>query len=285
MLKNKHLLFTLLVGMLIFSGCSSTQSGSSDTSLQETESTNTQVSENLPAESETTEIETTEIETSEIETSETETTETETKPEPPVVQTCWVADLEVAKTHSQLLMVEGEGIKATVTLYATNEQGIWEEIYVAYNANLGANGLGKEIQGDKKTPVGVYHFTHAFGIKPDPGTLFPTYTQVDESHYWVGDNNSPLLNTFVSTNDVEAFDYAESEHIIDYGNVYNYILSIDYNRECIPWKGSAIFLHCSSTYPTAGCISVSEPDMIALMRLITPECGIVIDTAENLPNY
>lgn len=49
-----------------------------------------------------------------------------------------------------------------------------------------------------KTPRGQFSFTYAFGILPNPGTEL-SYTQVDDTYYWVDDVNSRYYNQFVTT--------------------------------------------------------------------------------------
>lgn len=38
---------------------------------------------------------------------------------------------------------------------------------------IGKNGVGKEREGDAKTPLGDFPALTAFGIRPDPGTSLP----------------------------------------------------------------------------------------------------------------
>ena len=195
-----------------------------------------------------------------------------------------VARLEAAHNVDQLILVGvSEGSKALCSFYQ-KEGGIWREIFTA-QAYVGKNGLGKTREGDGKTPLGIFHFTKAFGIAPDPGCALP-YTQVDATHYWVGDNASPLYNQFTSTTDGADFDLRESEHIIDYGQPYQYCLNISYNEDGKPGLGSAIFLHCySHNTSTAGCVAIPEEKMRELLRMVRPGCRIVIAALDTLANF
>ncbi len=195
-----------------------------------------------------------------------------------------VSRLNVAKKADQLILVGATGgSRALFTLYEKKDD-LWQEVFSA-NAYIGKNGLGKEREGDYKSPVGIFHFTKAFGIAPDPGCGIP-YTQVDDSHYWVGDGASPLYNQFTSTKDGAAFDKGESEHIIEYTKPYQYCLNISYNEEGKPGLGSAIFLHCYSkkTY-TGGCVAIPEENMRQLLRRIQPDCKIAIAGLTNLIKF
>ena len=90
----------------------------------------------------------------------------------------------------------------------------------------------------------------------------------------------------VSTQDVEK-DWTSSERIAKSAPAYNYILALNYNEDCTPGLGSAIFLHCfSGKYEyTTGCISISEENMIQVMQLLQSDCVIIIDKKENIVQY
>lgn len=197
----------------------------------------------------------------------------------------WVSRLKVSACAGQIMIAAADGIQARVSLYV-KERDLWRLVF-AVDGTIGANGLGKRVEGDRKTPVGVFHFTDAFGILPDPGSVMP-YTQVDDSHWWVGDSDSRYYNRFVSTHGTPR-DWAEctSEHIVTFGHVYNYILSLDYNKELVPHAGSAIFLHClrAPGSPTGGCVAIPEPAMIRTLRTVDKTCALIIDTPENIWKY
>ena len=195
-----------------------------------------------------------------------------------------VSQLNVANNAGQLILVGATGgSDALFSLYEKKDK-LWQEVFTV-KAYIGKNGLGKEREGDSRSPVGIFHFTKAFGIAPDPGCKMP-YTQVDDTHYWVGDGASPLYNQFTSTKDGAVFDTKESEHIIEYTKPYQYCLNISYNEEGKPGLGSAIFLHCYSnnTY-TGGCVAIPEDNMRQLMRRIQPGCKIIIAELKKLGNY
>ncbi|MBO4369555.1 MAG: L,D-transpeptidase family protein [Desulfovibrio sp.] len=189
--------------------------------------------------------------------------------------------LSIAHNTDQLILVGGIGGSDALLSFYEKQDGVWKEIFTT-KAYVGKNGLGKTREGDLKTPVGVYYFTKAFGIAPDPGCMIP-YTKVNESHYWVGDSRSPLYNTFVSAGDAVLFDRKESEHIIDYTKPYQYCLNINYNEEGKAKDGSAIFLHCFSNKKyTGGCIAISAAKMQELLCHIKEDCKIGIAPIRDL---
>ncbi|MBQ8280100.1 MAG: SH3 domain-containing protein [Roseburia sp.] len=193
----------------------------------------------------------------------------------------WVADLDVAQTANQIIVVAADGNSATVSMHNKNQDGTWTEI-LSTSANIGRNGIGKTAEGDGKTPTGQYSFMFGFGNMPNPGTALP-YTQVDSSYYWVDDSDSDYYNQFVSTGSVTK-DWDSAEHIASVNKSYNYVLAIDYNADCVPGAGSAIFMHCQPT-GGAGCIAVSEEKMIEIMKNVQDGCVIVIDSVEGVKDY
>lgn len=197
----------------------------------------------------------------------------------------FAASLKASENADQLICVIGKGNQCVLTMHEKNQDGLWEEI-LRTEGRIGLNGLYKEKEGDKKTPVGVYSFIKAFGIKEDPGTAFP-YTKVDDTMHWVDDPESQYYNKFVSTNDVTP-DWNSTEHLIDFHVAYNYCLALDYNYpECTPYKGCAIFLHCpkADKSPTSGCIGIPEKDMVFVMQRIKTNCQIVISNEDIIYQY
>lgn len=149
----------------------------------------------------------------------------------------------------------------------------WIKI-VSCDAYVGANGLDKKKEGDRKTPTGIYNITMAFGRKQSPGTAGISYTKLNKYHYRSDERDT--YNQFVDVRTLNR-KRMSGEHLIDYDPQYNYALALDYNKKCIYLKGSAIFLHCfgNHTY-TEGCIAVSEKDMKKILRNTTTHTKICI---------
>ncbi|MGN0329476.1 MAG: L,D-transpeptidase [Lachnospira sp.] len=185
-----------------------------------------------------------------------------------------VSSLPAAALYNQLIIVSSSGTTATVTMYTKTENG-WATILTT-TGFVGEEGVGTCSEYSGRTPRGLYTLGTAFGIKDNPDTT-RNYTKVDDTYYWVDDVNSSYYNKFVTTRDVPASNWNSAEHIIDYPDSYNYVLSINYNTDCIPGMGSAIFLHCSNGMPTSGCVSVPEDDMITILKNIQADCAILIE--------
>ena len=199
----------------------------------------------------------------------------------------WVADLPAAQEAGQLFVVAAMGMDKTtayITMHQKDADGNWKQI-LSTPGFVGKNGLCADVdhkEGCAQTPIGVYHFNKAFGIAPDPGCALP-YIQVDENTYWSGDPDRQY-NEMVDIREVPDLVMDDSEHIVDYEYQYQYCLNISFNEEGTPGRGSAIFLHCfgpAKPY-TGGCVAVPENIMRMIMRQVSPECAVIIDTFENL---
>lgn len=162
----------------------------------------------------------------------------------------------------------------------------WKTVFNT-NSTLGRRGIGKEVEGDEKTPRGFYTLDIAFGTEPDPGNFKVPYLQVHDGHYWVGDSESPYYNQLVDIRQTgDVFDKRASEHLSTIAGIgYHYCMSVGYNKECTPYKGSAIFLHCIEGPVTAGCIAIPKEDMVTLLENIQQPAYILIDDGENLQKY
>ena len=195
----------------------------------------------------------------------------------------WIQNLAVKNNANQIFVVAqiGEKTTAWISMHVKDPKGEWQQIMTTPGF-IGKSGLGKEREGDNKTPVGVFHFNFAMGIADDPNCLIP-YVKVDENYYWSGDANYKY-NQFVDIRDYPNLNTEDSEHIIDYNPHYTYALNISYNEEGKPGLGSAIFLHCFGPFKTwtGGCVAIPTEKMKFVMQNVTPECVVVIDTLENL---
>ncbi len=200
-----------------------------------------------------------------------------------------------------LMVIEGHGTAARAAFYVKNSsaetqddgssstgstESTWTKV-TDTGAYVGRNGIGKEAEGDEKTPRGLYTLDEAFGTMPDPGTFSVPYLQVDDGYYWVGDSTSQYYNQMVDIRETgEVFDTEASEQLSTYGGkAYNYCVAVGYNKEQTPYKGSAIFLHCMDGPGTGGCIAIPEEAMVTILENISGQAYILIDDAENLANY
>lgn len=181
----------------------------------------------------------------------------------------FASDDEVA----QLLFVKYQnGSDAQAELWVKTDDSKWTLVEQG-PVFVGQNGLGKEKEGDRKTPVGIFTTTMAFGIKPNPGTALP-YIQATESVYGC-DDDPRYYNTIIDTAVVHH--ECHGEHLIDYVPHYHYGMTTSYNQEQIPGKGSCIFVHCKGPNPyTAGCVALDEDFMVKVLQACDTRLRICI---------
>lgn len=158
----------------------------------------------------------------------------------------------------QLLEIyDVHGSEGTARLTVNGKVLFTTKVYV------GKNGLGKEGEGDNKTPVGTLRVLSAFGVKPNPGTTMP-YINVTPSVF-ACDDNCEYYNQIIDTAVVHH--KCGGEEMYTYQPQYNYGLATDFNKDCTYPLGSNIFIHVKGSKPyTGGCISFDEDRMIDILR-------------------
>ena len=135
-------------------------------------------------------------------------------------------------------------------------------------AFIGKNGMTSEkMEGDKKTPVGIFEFGTAFGTHKKILNNKIPYISINENLYWVDDEESAYYNNLVNITKTKK-DWNSAEHLIEYPKQYEYAIEIKTNPNNLPGQGSAIFLHCSMGRPTAGCIAIPKEKMLELLKSI-----------------
>lgn len=197
----------------------------------------------------------------------------------------WVVKLGEENNATQLFVVAVVGqTTAYVSMHEKDAAGNWKLI-VTTPGYIGRLGMGKTKEGDARTPKGVFHFTKAFGIADDPGCKGFEYLKVTDDLYWSGDSREGYhYNEMVSIRDYPDLDKENSEHIVDYNVHYQYCMNISYNEAGVPGEGSAIFLHCLGPNKpfTGGCVAIPENQMAEVLRNVTKDCVIVIDSLKTL---
>ncbi len=157
--------------------------------------------------------------------------------------------------------------KITLNDYTKQSDGTWKKNW-AVNGIAGANGISTEKkEGDKKTPEGFFKATMTFGLKDNPGSKID-YHKIQTGDYWVDDSESKHYNKLVNTS-TTAKDWNSAEDMMAAAPYYNYAIALDYNTEAVPYKGSAIFIHCTKTKNdtySAGCVRIPEEYMVKLVK-------------------
>ncbi|WP_241781854.1 L,D-transpeptidase family protein [Paenibacillus sp. DMB5] len=186
---------------------------------------------------------------------------------------------------SQMVVVTASSSRSTtgVLTLRENRGGSWKTVLSGIPVTLGAGGIGKTKEGDKRTPSGVFRLGEAFGSAAGPEGLKLPYSIVGSRDYWIDAPGSAEYNQRVTFTGDPGSRWASYERLLH--PLYKYAVVVRYNDEpVVPGKGSAIFLHIwrGAGQPTAGCIAMSESNLLKLMKQLDPELSpaIAIGTAD-----
>jgi L,D-peptidoglycan transpeptidase YkuD (ErfK/YbiS/YcfS/YnhG family) len=154
----------------------------------------------------------------------------------------------------------------------------WNLFSEPMNASVGRNGvapIGKKREGDGKTPAGIFLIKRTFGYNESINSKMP-YQQVSDDDLWVDDPNAPDYNQWVKKAETRAASFEKMKRADEQ---YKYGIIIKYNTDpVIKGYGSAIFLHVwkEKNSPTAGCVAVSEKNMIKILSWLDPKADPMI---------
>jgi L,D-peptidoglycan transpeptidase YkuD (ErfK/YbiS/YcfS/YnhG family) len=124
---------------------------------------------------------------------------------------------------------------------------------------IGINGATtNKIEGDHKTPLGLYKFGTIFG-KDIPNKILSNlpYQQVIATDKFIDDPTHQDYNKWIRGN-TSAKSY---ENLLREDHIYDLAVIIEYNMQpIIANKGSAIFMHIwrNSDIGTQGCVAMSK---------------------------
>ena len=163
-----------------------------------------------------------------------------------------------------------------MTIYLKNKYTLKVDEF-EFKCCIGKNGLSKnKIEGDKKTPVGLFQLSHLYlrkdRIKKPYSKLNKIF--IKKNMGWCNDpTNKKKYNKTIKLN-------KKTRHEKLFRNDYKYdlFIPIKYNyKNPIPGRGSCIFLHLTKNYkPTAGCIALKKKDFLIMLKLINKKTKIKI---------
>jgi L,D-peptidoglycan transpeptidase YkuD (ErfK/YbiS/YcfS/YnhG family) len=178
---------------------------------------------------------------------------------------------------NQVIVVGTTSMRTTHATARTYEKvdGRWRIVRKAMASRVGYNGLSRPTrrrQGDGTTPIGNYGFVYAFGSRPDPGVTGYRYRDLVPGSCWAGTRRN--YNRWVRRNPCSRAD----ENLWSFARVqYRYAVVMDFNyRRPVYGRGAGIFLHVNGRGATAGCVSLSEGDLLPVMRWMRPGARIVV---------
>jgi L,D-peptidoglycan transpeptidase YkuD (ErfK/YbiS/YcfS/YnhG family) len=156
--------------------------------------------------------------------------------------------------------------------------GEWRIVRRAMSARVGYNGLSwpkRRHAGDGTTPIGNYGFVYDFGSRKNPGVTGFKWRRLVPGSCWAGTRSR--YNRWVHRTPCAPSD----ENLWSSAAVaYRYASVIDFNYdEPVYGRGSGIFLHEQTGRPTAGCVSLREADLLAVLRWMRPGTRILIGPA------
>lgn len=190
------------------------------------------------------------------------------------------------------VVVQGSGTSCTLYAYSINNGQLTTEF--SCTGYLGRNGVCEpenKFEGDGKTPAGIYSMGECFGVSSAPCTVPRGYTKVTSDDYWDSNSNSSTYNQHVKGYNKDSAWHRAGlyEHLINYTTSYAYATMINYNvNPAVPYKGSAIFLHCTVPNDTSssGCIAIPNSYMKKALALMEDEVYIaIVANKDDLAKY
>ena len=145
-----------------------------------------------------------------------------------------------------------------------------------FKCSIGKNGkTTKKIEGDNKTPKGLYTLGPLYYRKDRLPKLSTKLKKIEimKNFGWCDDVKSKFYNKPIKTNI-----NVRHEKLYRNDKKYDLLIPIEYNsKRPKKNKGSAIFLHLTSNYKkTQGCVTIKEKDMLILLNLINKKTKIKI---------
>ena len=142
---------------------------------------------------------------------------------------------------------------------------------------IGKNGLSKKkIEGDKKTPVGLFELGHLYFRKDKIKHPYSSLKKIiiKKNMGWSNDTTSKEKYNKLIKLDRKI----GNEKLFRNDYKYDLLIPIKYNyKKPIAGKGSCIFIHLTRNYkPTAGCIEIKKKDFLIMLKLINKKTKIKI---------
>jgi L,D-peptidoglycan transpeptidase YkuD (ErfK/YbiS/YcfS/YnhG family) len=146
-----------------------------------------------------------------------------------------------------------------------------------FRVALGRTGIKvSKREGDGGTPAGLFHPVRLWWRAdrlPRPRTLLPV-RRIAPDDAWCEDPTDRRYNCSFRRSANEPGDRLRRGD-----GLYDVIIEIDHNiRPRIAGRGSAVFIHVARDgfAPTAGCVGLQRPDLLALVSALTSKTRIEI---------
>ena len=146
-----------------------------------------------------------------------------------------------------------------------------------FDCCVGKGGVSyKKIEGDKKTPKGLYNIGELY-FRKDKIKKFLTKLkckEIKKNMGWCDDVLNKKYNKMIIIKK-----NIKHEKLFRNDNKYDLLIPINYNFNK-PKKGlgSCIFIHLTQNYkPTNGCIALKKKDFLIMLKLINKRTKILIN--------
>ena len=188
----------------------------------------------------------------------------------------------VGGANQLVVVTSGAWTSTTATLetFERDASGGWQPVFGGMPAHVGRRGwrIGEQRgENDGTSPAGTYGIARqSFGLGGNPGVK-GSWFDVGDDDWWVSDPGSPYYNTHQVGPPDGRWDPAYGEHLATVGPVaYRWSTFIEFNAPPQGALGSAVFLHLDTGGATAGCISLGQDDLLAVLRWLDPARAPVI---------
>lgn len=197
--------------------------------------------------------------------------------------------VNVPAGQRSVTVVNGRGGSyATVSFHLRTDTACgFVEKFADSGGRVGYGGISSGAnrqQGTGTTPTGVYTMTEAFGLNRNPGTRL-LYRHAGAGDFWVEDNNSAYYNQFRNESQggfaatLPSSDPNSSERLTDYPGQYAYAIVVNFNRAPdaqVAHRGAGIFVHVRGNGATAGCVALSQSEVVTMLSYMNPGDTITI---------
>ena len=146
-----------------------------------------------------------------------------------------------------------------------------------FDCCVGKGGISyKKIEGDKKTPKGLYNIGELYFRKDKIKKFFTKLKckEIKKNMGWCDDVLNKKYNKMIIIKK-----NIKHEKLFRNDNKYDLLIPIKYNFNK-PKKGlgSCIFIHLTQNYkPTNGCIALKKKDFLIMLKLINKKTKILIN--------
>ena len=180
--------------------------------------------------------------------------------------------MEIGGSGQLIFATNKDASSCQVTIYVLEKDGnTWRLAFPAFSGTIGTKGFApfdKKLEGDGKSPTGIFSFGPAFGYTSSMTTKMP-YRQIKNDDFWVDDVHSPDYNRWVRGRPPAA----SMERMRREDGLYRRGIVIAYNMDpIVKGKGSAIFLHRwqGKDKSTRGCVALPEDQLIRILAWLDP---------------